>query len=231
MATRPELLARIVDHEDNFTERKSQGVSNAELRQTMVAFANSVPEEREAVLYVGIDPHGRATGCADPDAFQRKVRRLCQQDCYPPIRFQSEALDYQGVQVVAFVVPSSSNRPHFAGPAYVRVGAESVAATPEIYEDLISSRHVLANRLLRQKGELVTITVLEKRLGDRRPQRLANHREVHEGRIIGCTPHLLTLRSNALNAEVSEPMINIAVAWDIAMNRLEIIVQNPNANR
>ena len=45
-----ELTSRLADKEDNFVERKPKKVNDRELRQTAVAFANSVPEGREAVL-------------------------------------------------------------------------------------------------------------------------------------------------------------------------------------
>ena len=51
--TREELLKRLKDHEDNFTERKLEGAKSAELRKTLVAFANSVPEGRLAILFIG----------------------------------------------------------------------------------------------------------------------------------------------------------------------------------
>ena len=37
-----ELLSRLSTPEDNFTERKPEGVKREELRKTIVAFANSV---------------------------------------------------------------------------------------------------------------------------------------------------------------------------------------------
>ena len=223
MTTKNELLARMIGPEDNFTERKSQGVNASELRRTMVAFANSVPEGREAILFVGIGSDGEIGGVTNPDELQLRVGRICAEDCYPPIWFRAEVLDCAGAHVVAFVVPSSNIRPHFAGPAYVRRGSASVVATEEVYEDLLASRHSVANQLVRHKGEVVTVTVIEKRLGDRRPQRLANYREVHEGTIIACTPHLVTIRSNSIG-DVSEPIANILLARDMVANRLEIIV-------
>ncbi len=68
MSGTPELLARLRQPEDNFTERKSEGAaSRAELRKTLVAFANSVPEGRTAVLYIGVDDDGTPMGVSNPD--------------------------------------------------------------------------------------------------------------------------------------------------------------------
>ena len=52
--TTDELLRLIGNHEDTFVERKSEGVRDAEIRQTVSAFANAVPAGREAVLFIGI---------------------------------------------------------------------------------------------------------------------------------------------------------------------------------
>ena len=49
-----ELLRRLSDHEDRLTERKSEGVSARDLRRALVGFANSVPRDHTAVLYVGL---------------------------------------------------------------------------------------------------------------------------------------------------------------------------------
>lgn len=53
--TTDELLRRVGDHEDNFIERKPEGASPAELRQTPCAFANTVPEGREPCQRVRAD--------------------------------------------------------------------------------------------------------------------------------------------------------------------------------
>lgn len=52
--TTDELLRLIGNHEDNFVERKSEGLRDAEMRQTVSAFANAVPAGREGVLFIGI---------------------------------------------------------------------------------------------------------------------------------------------------------------------------------
>jgi hypothetical protein len=48
-------------------------------------------------------------------------------------------------------------KPHFTGAAYIRDGSQSVEATPELYENLIASRHTKAAELLRYKGKIVTV--------------------------------------------------------------------------
>lgn len=127
-----ELKKLISNHEDNFVERKSEGVTPQELRQTVSAFANTVPEGRKAVLFIGIhDKTGEVVGVTSPDRVQGRVREACHEDCYPRITYVSEVISVDGKRVVAVVVPFSTKKPHFTGPAYIRAGSASVKASEE----------------------------------------------------------------------------------------------------
>lgn len=78
-----QLLAALVNREDGFTERKPEGANSAELRQTGCAFANSVPEGRVGILFVGVhDKTGVNLGVNNSDEIQKRLRRLFQTDCY-----------------------------------------------------------------------------------------------------------------------------------------------------
>jgi len=81
---------RLADYEDNFTERKPESANAGELRRTLVAFANSVPPERSAILFIGVHDNGQILGCSNPDATQKTIRKIAEQDCYPPITFSSK---------------------------------------------------------------------------------------------------------------------------------------------
>ncbi len=66
--TPDELLRMIGNHEDAFVERKPDSVATSELRQTVGAFANTVPEGRAAVLFIGIhDKTGDILGVGNPE--------------------------------------------------------------------------------------------------------------------------------------------------------------------
>ena len=130
-----EIRRRLCKGEDQFVERK-RGVQSDETRKTLVAFANSVPEGEHAILFLGIDDKGNFTGVTGTDSIQKTIRNIAKNDCYPPIKCTSVVLQESGKTVVAVVVESSKDKPHFAGPAYVRSGSESVKASPELYEDL-----------------------------------------------------------------------------------------------
>jgi predicted HTH transcriptional regulator len=125
-------MNRLADFEDNFTERKPASVNARDLHKAIVAFANSVPENRAAIIYIGVGNDGSPRGLPNPDSLQKTVRNICDHDCFPPIKASLEVLDVVGKSVIAVVVPSSANRPYFSGPAYIRRGSESVQASQEI---------------------------------------------------------------------------------------------------
>lgn len=149
------LLVRLKDHEDGFTERKPEGAgsANAELRKTLVAFANSVPEGKTAILFIGISDTGTLLGIKNPDSLQKTIREVSERDCFPPITCQIRIFESEGKSLLAALVTASKDRPHFSGPAYVRVGAESVKASPKVYDELIASRNTKAGKILRIKDE------------------------------------------------------------------------------
>jgi predicted HTH transcriptional regulator len=88
MISDEQLLERLKDPEDLLTERKSQGVSNEDICKTLVAFANSVPDDRHGILFVGISDKGDLAGVENPDKLQKDIQRLAETRCYPPISVQ-----------------------------------------------------------------------------------------------------------------------------------------------
>ncbi len=69
--TPSDLLERLNDNEDGFTERKTEAAKPLEFRQTLVAFANSVPEGQLAVLFIGVANNGKVVGVTNSDSLQR----------------------------------------------------------------------------------------------------------------------------------------------------------------
>ncbi len=122
-----ELKLRIADHEDNFTERKTESAGSTAWRRTLVAFANSVPEGRTASLVIGVSDDGAILGVTIPDSIQKTIRKICEQDCYPPIAFSSEVVAGEPGAVVVASVPFSAARPHFSGTLLLFGAARKVS--------------------------------------------------------------------------------------------------------
>jgi len=150
------LRKRLRDREDNFVERKLESARADEYRATIVAFAVSVPEDRTGVLFVGIADNGDIPGVSNSEYLQRKIKKICD-DCYPPIRPSIEVLDLEGKSVLAVEISADPDRPHFSGPAYARIGSQSVKASPEVFQRLIESRPSRVREILKWKDRLVTV--------------------------------------------------------------------------
>lgn len=214
------LLARLHNHEDNFLERKVESETLSEFRRAIVGFANSVPEERTAVLFIGVDNNGKILGVGNTDTLQKKIEKTCRNDCYPPIvqGYATEVLEENGNKILAVEVHRSKNRPHFAGGAFVRVGSETLNASPAVFEEMILARTSAVAEILKWKGQSIT---MEDTFRDGsggvylRPQRCT---------VVDCNSHFVSLQTGTYtNLTIS--LQNIKLSTDpFAHNRLKMTV-------
>ncbi len=223
--TQDALIARLKNHEDNFVERKPQGVNASELRQTIVAFANAAPPDGFGVLFIGVQNDGKVQGVENPDKLQKTLREQCERVCYPPIAFTSEVLNCDGKAVVAVVIPYSKNRPHFSGPAFVRRGAESVSASSELFEELISSRNDKVAAVLRMRGARITVICVQHKLGSTEHIYDQRYRTRSECTIQGCDPHTVRMADIASGRNVTEPLELVTVSYDEEKHRPMLVIK------
>lgn len=214
--------------ETSLTERKSEGVKAYELRRAACAFANSLAGGQEAVLFVGLDDKtGKPNGIQNIDSLQKRIHEALKVDCYPPIEYSTQALRIEGQTVLAVVIPSSMKKPHFTGPAYVREGACTRAASPEAFEELILSRIDKCREILRHKNKgLVTVQCIDYKLGSKKPMRTpwVSHTECL---IRDCTAHLVTLEEPATGCTYRESLKGIDVSYDDNRQRFMLIARFP----
>lgn len=145
-----DILFKLKNPEDNFVERKTHSDSKDWLK-TVVAFANSVPHDEFGILFIGVRNDGSLENAVDWDSVQKTLNQKLA-NAYPPIGYSCQVIQKQGKECLAVIVPGSPKRPHFAGPAYVRVGSETKNASDEEYGRLIAERHSKAYALLHAKG-------------------------------------------------------------------------------
>lgn len=157
MLPESELVRLLKSSESHWVERKPSGVSSEDIRDTLVAFANSVAEKQHAVLFIGVSNDGKLKGVENADQKQKDVTKIAEQRCYPPVKSEPTAFCVDGVELVAVVVGPSSNRPHFSGHAYIRVGSETKKASPEEFEELIAGRNDKVRRILQEKDKMATV--------------------------------------------------------------------------
>jgi hypothetical protein len=223
--TPEQLLALLRNPEDGFTERKPEGAKRDEIRRTLVAFANSVPEDRTAVLFVGLHDGGAVLGVKATDSEQKRIREIAERHCYPPIPISSEVLSVEGTNVLAVQVHHSRKRPHFAGPAYVRRGSESVAASDELYEDLINSRTDKCRSILRWKGLIITVLSEQHVLGKSKYIADVHQRDESECRVVACDSHTLTLEVINSSRQATEPLDRVSISFDDSRRRPMLVVR------
>lgn len=224
--TRDELLDRLRLHEDSFVERKSEG--DDAWRKTIVAFANSVPTGRVAILFLGVLNDGTIQGLGNPDKLQKTLNKFCRETCYPSVSFATELLQLDGKSVLAVQVPPSHDRPHFAGPAFVRQGSESLRANEAQFRDLITSRSGLAAELLRYRGSLVTVATAKGALGF--PEYAATKAgtsvtarfRARECTVVEVNSFFARFQEN--DTCFSEPLRNIQISYDEKKHRPLVII-------
>ncbi len=210
----PDLHALLAAPESSLLERKPETVNKSELRRTLVAFANTVPEGQTAVLFIGLHDDGSILGVRDTDAVQKRVRETAEQDCYPPIAYTCRVISADGEHVVGVAVSHSPNGPHFSGPAFVRRGSESVVATSEVYEELIHSRTDKCRRILQFRGQLVSVVCVQHVLGKVKVVADVHHKEESECRVLDCDSHTLRLEVINGSSRVAEPLEYVTISYD-----------------
>jgi len=150
------LLLRMKAPEDQSVERKTIS-DRKDWLKAAVAFANSTPDGFESVLFIGvydsgeIEPHNN-----DLDTLQKTLRKELEK-AYPPIEYRPVAVQENGRHALAVIISPSKNRPHFAGPSYIRVGSETIMASEKQFEELIARRNSVVNKILQYKGKWVTV--------------------------------------------------------------------------
>ena len=134
-----ELRARLRDHEDGWVERKTKNIKSDEICEALTGFANSLPPGEKGILFVGVSNDGQPLGVDDTDGMQKKVDQRSKW-CYPPVPYTARVFEESGVNIVAVIVEASKERPHFAGPAFIRAGSQNKKASPEKFNELIDRR-------------------------------------------------------------------------------------------
>jgi predicted HTH transcriptional regulator len=197
MLTNEEILLKLGQREDSFVERKSFNDVNDCLK-TAVAFANSTPVGYPAIMFVGVKDNGDIEDIADLDKLQRSIGERVSK-AYPMIYTESRILEKNGKKFLAILVPGSPDRPHFAGPSYIRDGSKSVPSSESQFGILIAQRDSKAYEILKWKGKSVTVHVrgniiLINATTNRRPDK------THKGKILDCNQFYVSL-------EVIEPHV------------------------
>ena len=143
--------------EDHFVERKSFGDWRKDARKTVVAFANSINIGEKGYMFIGVKDDGEVEQRSENlDSIQKTLAEELRL-IYPRVVYETKALTEGGYQYLVVTVQGSPSRPHFAGPAYIRVGSTSIDASEEQFKQLIAARQSKVRKLLEWTGRRVTL--------------------------------------------------------------------------
>ncbi len=210
-----DILARLRNFEDNFVERKTSGDSRDWLK-TVVAFANSTPVGYPAVLFIGVKDDGTPEEKqVNLDSLQKTLSEQVAK-AYPPIYYLTHILDVNGKQVLAVIIPGSSERPHFAGQSYVRDGSKSVRASKDQFDRLIAARNSKTYHMLQWKDKTVLIGNI--RRGEPRPSSFG------PAIIADCNQFWVTLKMG--NDLFALPLQRIELSFDHNKKML-VLIEHP----
>ena len=217
-----DLLARLRSGEDHFTERKPFKDQDGWLR-TAVAFANSAPIDWPAILFVGVTDSGEIQ--ENPPNLDQLQKNLSSQisRAYPPIYHLPKIVtDEQGRRCLAVLIPGSTDRPHFSGKSYVRVGSQSPEASEEQFSELIAQRQAKVYELLKWKNQLVTLEFWQTFVGAGARLRPSPG----DTAVLDCTQFHLTFGALDNSWRESAPLSRVEISFDVKHGRIKIEVRS-----
>lgn len=217
MSNVQKYLHRLSNKEDGFTERKPEGAGGTDFKKAIVAFANSIPENSEAILFIGVDDNGNPLGVKNTDSLQKSLRQLCEKNCYPPVPHQSIVFQIDGKDILAVIIPHSTKRPHFAGHAYVRVGSESVIASDKLFQEMLDSRTSKVREILNWKDKPITKEVHFTLCG-------TPNIDIKEMIVEFCNSHYIRMRDTSSDRYESLPISKFEICYDEKRNRLKLLI-------
>ena len=157
-----ELRHRLQDNEDGWVERKSKNIKSDEICEALTGFANSLPLGQRGILFIGVADDGTPLGVDNPDGMQKKVE-MRSKWCCPNVPYTARVFEESGLPIVAVIIEASSQRPHFAGPAFIRVGSQSKKASEDKFNELIDRRTDIVNWILAERDAGRDVYIEDKR--------------------------------------------------------------------
>jgi hypothetical protein len=218
--TDEDILLRLTTFEDSFVERKTASDSKDWVK-TVVAFANSAPVGYPAILFIGARDDGTIEEKSNLDSLQRTLSEKLSA-VYPVVYYLPKVLRHNHKEFLAVIIPGSENRPHFAGPAFIREGSKSIQSSAAQFGILVAERNSKVREIRSWKGKLVTF------------QRSATKElnAVHvlgtiDGKLAGvvtdCNQFFVTVESTTRKGSlISFPLEQIEINFDHFSDRLEL---------
>lgn len=217
------ILSRLTNTEDSTVERKTAS-DHRDCRKTAVAFSNSLPVDDPGIIFVGVGNDGTVQDNCNLESLQKKVSEQINK-VYPPIYPQMKVMaNKDGKQFLAVIVRGSAQRPHFAGPSYIRDGMRSKEASEQQFERLIAERNSKAREILKWRGRQITVgwQLEVVKLGS--TEVVIGTRAMRT--VIDCNQFYAILEEpSSERVRESFPLAELEIAFDDKGNRLELRVK------
>ncbi len=222
-----DILLRLKSTEDSTVERKTAN-DYRDCLKTTVAFSNSLPVDDPAIIFVGVRDDGTVEDNNNLESLQKKVSAEIGK-VYPPIYPQMKAMkDGGGKEFLAVIVRGSENRPHFAGPSYIRDGTQTREASEQHFTRLIAERNSKAREILKWKGNQITLLFPSAEFNTTVGLRLKGRDENLSAHVLDCNQFCVTLqvmRSEKDSRRAAIPLSQVEISFDPrGAGRLSLIV-------
>lgn len=220
-----DILRRLTDTEDSTVERKTAS-DFRDCLKTAVAFSNALPVGDPGIIFIGVGNDGTVQDNANLDSLQKKVSEELSK-VYPPIYPQMKVMpDALGKEFLAMIVRGSENRPHFAGPSYIRDGSKTVEASKKQFDRLIAERNSKTREILKWRGKEISVYWPPERLAK---SIYATHRTgALTWTVIDCNQFYATLERYTPShfAREAFPLSDLEIGYDNDENRLQLRLKN-----
>ncbi len=147
------------------------------------------------------------------DAVQKKLAEKLR-FAVPRIPYICRALTHEQLRCLAVIVYGSPNRPHFAGPAYVRIGSETKDASDEQLNVLIAERSSKVREIRKWIGKTISASLPEQQM-----------RGNHTYRLEDCNEFWITYR-NDVDAVYHWPLPFVELSFEAQGERLKLILRD-----
>jgi hypothetical protein len=219
-----DILLRLTNTEDSTVERKVSS-DYRDCLKTAVAFCNSLPVDDPGIIFVGVYDDGRVQDNNDLDTLQKNVNKEINK-AYPPVYQQQKVMkDRNGKEFLVIIVRGSSERPHFAGQAYIRSGSESVVASATQFARLVAERNSKTTEILKWLGKTITFRIPPDTAGILVGSTLHRSGGQSPARVISCNQFFVTVEfgDQANAVQRSYPLPFVEINYDANASRLELI--------
>jgi hypothetical protein len=215
-----DILSRLTNTEDSTVERKTAS-DYRDCRKTAVAFSNSLPVDDPGIIFVGVGNDGTVQDNPNLDSLQKEeINKV-----YPPIYPQIKVMwNTDGKEFLAVIVRGSAQRPHFAGPSYIRDGTQTKEASEQQFERLIAERNSKAREILKWRGKEITLACLIEMFRPGSAEVVVGRREMRT--VIDCNQFYAILEEpSSGRLRESFPLAELEIGFDDKGNRLELRVK------